>query len=133
MGGALVGVLVACGAGAVAAERLTSQPVTNKSVVHCHSTDSLTGGRNYSGSDVASAASPSGTNPEDALQACRLLWSAGLLVPGARHALSLPNPLSYDHPVPPLAVCRMPDGTAGVFPGASPVCSRLGLPTAGAA
>lgn len=122
---------VLAGGGAAAAVLLQPDAVTNRSIARCYSVASLSGGRNFRGSDVASIG-PSGSSSarQSALEACSLLWENGFLVAGAPHALHLPGGVLTQHPVPPLVVCTLPGGIAGVFPGDSSTCQELGLPLA---
>lgn len=128
---AITAVGVIGGGAAAAAVLARSGTVTDRSVARCYSVANLAGGRHYSGSDVASAGpAVSASASQSALDACAVLWRNGFLVPGAPHALHLPGGVLPQHPVPPLVVCVLPSGEAGVFPGNSSTCERLGLPSA---
>jgi hypothetical protein len=117
---------------AAAATWLAPRPVTNRSIARCYSVTSTAGGSHFPGSYVA-AAGPVGsaTAANSALQGCALLWRDGFLIPGAPRALHLPGGPLPQHSVPPLVVCTLPGGIAGVFPRQGPsTCQHLGLPPA---
>ena len=117
---------------AAAATWLAPRPVTNRSIARCYSVTSTAGGSHFPGSYIA-AAGPAGsaTAANSALQGCALLWRNGFLIPGAPRALHLPGGNLPQHRVPPLVVCTLPGGIAGVFPAQGPsTCQHLGLPPA---
>lgn len=131
--GAVLSVAVG-GTAAAAAIHLSSAPVTRTDLARCYSVDSLAGGANFAGTSVA-AAGVIGTHTQvtNAIAACTTIWKAGLLTLGSTRVGGTRPPagnLSYNHPVPPLTVCVLPGGIAGVFPGAEATCQKLGLPGA---
>ena len=115
------------GAGiATAAKLLNSAPVTYLSVAHCYTLDQI----GVNGTDVAAAGKPGSTAQiGDALGTCQMLWRDGFLAAGAPRAIRVTAPITV-HAVPPLVVCTMTNGTAGVFPGDAATCRNLGLPDA---
>ena len=127
--GAGVAVVLCTSAGAFAYVQ-QSQPVTNKGEARCYTVASLAGGDHFHGTTIAAAGKPgSTTQVNQAVSVCAALWRQGFLVPGAA-TVGSPRSGTADRPVPPLAACVMPDGTAAVFPGDSRTCARLGLPKA---
>jgi uncharacterized membrane protein len=115
---------VASGVGvAAAAVYADYETVTNTNTAHCYSLAQL--GDN--GSTVAASGAPgSRAQVTDALGTCETLWQDGFLSPGVSQVIHVTMPTTL-HPVPPLVVCTMSDGTAGVFPGTASTCSELGL------
>jgi hypothetical protein len=114
--------------GAVATAAIYEQfrPVSNLNSAHCFSIASS----ETSGTQIAEAGPL--TSPQqvtDAVGACSVLWRDGFLVLGTSHIIRVTQPTTV-HPIPPLVVCTMPDGTAGVFPGKQTLCKKLGLPLA---
>lgn len=131
--GAVLSVAVG-GTAAAAAIHFSSAPVSRTDLARCYSVDSLAGGANFAGTSVA-AVGPIGTNAQitNAIAACTTIWKAGLLTLGSTRAGGTRPPagnLDYNHPVPPLTVCVLPGGLAGVFPGVESTCEKLGLPSA---
>jgi hypothetical protein len=61
-----------------------------------------------------------------AIRVCSAEWSKGRVVGPPADASGAPTPPSYR--IPDMTVCRMPDGSLGVFPGASITCAGLGPP-----
>ena len=111
---------------AAAAELLSPAPVTNLAVAHCYTLDQI--GAN--GAEVAAVGTPgSAAQVDDALGTCQMLWRDGFLTAGAPTAIHVTGPITV-HTVPPLVVCTMTNGTAGVFPGDAATCRSLGLPDA---
>lgn len=122
--GVSIGIAVA--GGAAAAAYVSYQPVTHRTTAHCYSLPSLAGNN---GTTVVAAGAPgSQAQVTDALATCTMLWRDGFLVQGAPEIVHVTQPTTV-HPVPHLAVCTMPDGSAGVFPDGR-TCAQLGLPTA---
>jgi hypothetical protein len=116
---------------AVAAVYYGSRPITQRATARCYTVDSLAGGAAFTGTELAAVGRPgSRAEMSSALQVCAVLWQSGLLAPGAARALHVPLPPADRH-VPPLVVCTLPDGSAGVFPGEAATCQSLGLPQAG--
>lgn len=135
---AAVGVVVGLGltgsAAAAAVIHLASAPVTVTDMARCYSVDSLAGGEKFAGLSVAAAGSI-GSNAQvtNALASCTTTWADGFLTLGSPQVGGTRQPpgvLSHDHPVPPLVVCVLPGGIAGVFPGNATTCEALGLPAA---
>ena len=129
------GVLVAAGATAAGFAFVPhAQPVTDKDMARCYSVASLSAGP-QSFTTIAEANPVNSGRPgqvTDALGTCASLWSQGFIHAGPQGAeapTSPPSPGAH-HPVPPLAVCVLPDGTAAVFPGGKSTCAALGLPSA---
>jgi hypothetical protein len=126
---AAVLMLAAC-ASVVAGDRATA-PVTNTARARCYTSASSAsaGGYGLLGTTV-SLTKPDGTPAQvtDALDVCTVLWRQGLLTLGQAR---LGPRIGRNHPVPPLVVCVMPNGTAAVFPGRPRTCAKLGLPRAG--
>lgn len=124
-------------AAAVAVAHLTSAPVTETDYARCYSVASLAslaGGTSFAGSSVADAG-PIGSHAQvtNALSSCTLLWADGFLTLGSTQVGGTrqpPGTLTPDHPVPPLVVCVLPNGVAGVFPGNKTTCQTLGFPAA---
>ena len=111
---------------AAAAKLLSPAPVTNHSLAHCYTLDQI--GAN--GAEVAAVGTPgSAAQVDDALGTCQMLWRDGFLTAGAPTAIHVTGPITV-HTVPPLVVCTMTNGTAGVFPGDAATCRSLGLPDA---
>jgi hypothetical protein len=110
-----------------------SQPVTDKSEARCYTVAGLSAGPESftTIAEPAMAGSPRPAQVGNALSVCAALWRQGFLHPGPQGARgpATPDPAGTS-PVPPLAACVLPDGTAGVFPGTSSVCAALGLPNA---
>ena len=105
-------------AAAVTIAHLTSAPVTETDVARCYSTDSLAGGDNFAGLSTT-AAGPIGSSAQvtSALSACTTSWADGFLTLGSPQVGGTRQPpgiLSTNHPVPPLVVCVLPGGIAGV-------------------
>jgi hypothetical protein len=128
------GIAVTGTAAAAAVLHFTSAPVTETDVARCYSTDSLAGGDSFAGLSVA-AAGPVGSNAQvtSALAACTTSWADGFLTLGSTQVGGTRQPpglLNLNHPVPPLVVCVLPSGVAGVFPGDKGTCETLGLPAA---
>jgi hypothetical protein len=133
---AVLGVTVSVGLGGTAAAAVIAHrraaPVTQTDIARCYSVDSLKGGRNFAGGSTASAGPTRGAQVTNALAGCTTMWSYGFLtlgstqVGGTRPA----GTPTAGHPVPPLAVCVLPGGIAGVFPGTDKTCTALGLPDA---
>jgi hypothetical protein len=97
--------------------------VTNTSTAHCYSLAQV--GDN--GAAIAAVGAPeSNAQVTDALGVCQMLWRDGFLTPGVTHAVHVTVATTV-HSVPGLVVCTMPDGTAGVFPGTTSTCAKLGL------
>ena len=121
--GVSIGIAVA--GGAAAAAYVEYQPVTNHASAHCYSLPSLS---SNNGTTVVAVGSPSSpAQVSNALQTCGMLWQDGFLEPGVPHIINVTGNTTL-HPVPSLVVCTMPDGAAGVFPGDTRLCGRLGLP-----
>lgn len=121
--GVSIGVAVA--GGAAAAAYVEYQPVTNHASAHCYSLPSLS---SNNGTTVVAVGPPgSPAQVSDALQTCSMLWQDGFLESGVAHIINVTGNSTL-HPVPPLVVCTMPDAAAGVFPGDTRLCGRLGLP-----
>ena len=119
-----ISVSIAAAGGTAAAAYFHFAPVTNTSTAFCYSIPSLAG---HNGTEVAAVGAPgSSAQVTNALQTCSMIWRDGFLVPGAPTALHIPVYTTI-RPVPNLVVCTMPDGTAGVFPGDTSTCARLGL------
>jgi len=121
-------------AAAVVVTHLTSAPVTETDYARCYSVANLTGGDHFAGSSVADAG-PIGSHAQvtNALSSCTLLWADGFLTLGSTQVGGTrqpPGTLTPDHPVPPLVVCVLPNGVAGVFPGNKTTCQTLGFPAA---
>lgn len=124
--GLSLGLAAAAGGGAAAAY-VAFQPVTDHTYAHCYSLPSLS---SNNGTAIASAGAPgSAAQVTDALATCAMLWRDGFLEAGVPHVIHQ-TPDTTIHPVPPLVVCTMSNGTAAVFPGDSELCGRLGLPPA---
>lgn len=125
-----VGAIALLGGGAVATAYVAFAPVTDKNSVRCYSEASLQGGdRHFHGTEI-SVAGPAGPERiEKAVLACSWAWRDGIVVAGASTARSPEQPL-VAHSVPNLVACTLKNGTAGVFPGDSRTCARLGLPQA---
>lgn len=118
---------IAVAGGAAAAAYVEYQPVTNHAFAHCYSLASLS----ISNGTAVAAAGPPGSTTQvtDALGTCAMLWRDGFLAAGVPHVVNVTGATTV-HSVPPLVVCTMSDGTAGVFPGDPKLCARLGLPLA---
>ncbi|MGH9074347.1 MAG: hypothetical protein ACRDZQ_09555 [Acidimicrobiales bacterium] len=123
------GVAVAIGVAAImvggaASWYVASRPVTDKSLAYCYTAPSLGAGRG-----AVASVRPGKTNSQvdNPISACAALWHEGFYVPGVDHLVHLDHP-TPTHPVPPLVVCTLPGGAAGVFPGGPGTCARLGLP-----
>jgi hypothetical protein len=110
-----------------------SQPVTDKNQARCYTVASLSAGPE-SFTTIAQA-TPAGSSRQaqvgNALSVCAALWRQGILHPGPQgvHGPATPNPAGTS-PVPPLAACVLPDGTAAVFPGTHSTCATVSLPNA---
>src|SRR5215472_18180412 len=110
-----------------------SQPVTDKNQARCYTVASLSAGP-QSFTTIAQATPAGSSRPaqvDNALSVCAALWRQGILHPGPQgaHGPATPDPAGTS-PVPPLADCVLPDGTAAVFPGTHATCATLGLPHA---
>jgi hypothetical protein len=127
IGGATAFIVLGTGAGA--AVYLRHESVTNKSYARCYTTDSVGSGTNFVGTTIAEAGSPGKPGQvNNALSVCSALWREGIIGPNSGPSGNVSRSTTY--PVPNLAVCRMPDGTAAVFPGDAKTCAKLGLPVA---
>lgn len=112
------------GAAATAAVYVHFRPVTNTNYAHCYSFSKV--GDN--GTAVAVAGKPgSDAQVTNAIGTCSMLWRDGFLANGVSHVIRVTESTTI-HPIPSLVVCTMPNGTAGVFPGTSSTCAKLGLP-----
>jgi hypothetical protein len=128
IGGVSAFALLGTGA-AAGAMALLHEPVTNKSYARCYTADAIGSGINFQGATVSQPASAAGPGQvSSAIDICAALWRQGIIGPHGRAPGSLGSTAS--HRVPKLVVCRMPDGTAAVFPGTAQTCARLGLPMA---
>lgn len=130
--GAAVG-LAALGTGAAAAlDKLQARPVTDTQIARCYSEAVLGHGGDFPGTSISQAGTSRGpAQVRDALDVCASLWAAGILQIGNPSVVN--HPPAGPHVVPSLVACTMHDGTAGIFPGSSDVCVRLGLPPTAAA
>lgn len=130
------GVLLALGAGAIAAAALRGHsPAGVHNLVRCYTVDHVTTDT-HQYTDTTEAAAAGQTAPDQsatvagALDACSALWQIGLLTPGGLAAPSSGSGIatgSGDRPVPSLAACVLDDGRAAVFPGDAGICRHLGL------
>jgi hypothetical protein len=134
---AVLGVTVSVGLGGTAAAAVMvhrrAAPVTQTDIVRCYSVDSLKGGgNNFAGGSIAAAGPTLEAQVTNALAGCSAMWSYGFLTLGSTHigGTRPKGTPTADHPVPPLAVCVLPGGIAGVFPGTDKTCAALGLPDA---
>lgn len=110
-----------------------SQPVTDKNQARCYTVASLSAGPESFTTIAQATPAESSRRAEvdNALSVCAALWRQGVLHPSRQgaHGPATPNPAGAS-PVPPLAACVLPDGTAAVFPGTHATCATLGLPNA---
>jgi hypothetical protein len=110
-----------------------SEPVTDRSGARCYTVASLSAGPE-SFTTIAEATVVGSLRPaqvNNALGVCAAMWRQGILHPGPQGARSPATPDSAgSSPVPPLAACVLPNGTAAVFPGTRSICATLGLPSA---
>lgn len=110
-----------------------SQPVTDKNQARCYTVASLSAGPE-SFTTIAQATPAGSSRPaevDNALSVCAALWRQGILHRGPQGAHGPTTPSrAGTSPVPPLAACVLPDGTAAVFPGTHSTCATLGLPNA---
>jgi len=115
---------VAGGVGVATAAVYTHfEKVSNITTAHCYSLPQL--GDN--GTTIAVLSVTTGSSQvTDALGTCAMLFRDGFLTPGVSQLVHVTQPTTV-HAVPNLVECTMPDGTAGVFPGNSSMCSVLGL------
>lgn len=126
----VVGGLVVTGSAAAAVIHFTTAPVTNLNEAICYPVDHRS--PNVDTATIAAAAPPGiEAKVTHALQQCSLVWSEGFFVTGSPKTHHVPpGPLTNNHSVPPLVVCVLPSGAAGVFPGNPATCAQLGLPNA---
>jgi uncharacterized membrane protein len=127
----IVGVAIAVLLGSAAAgiTLLRSAPVTDKQTARCYTVAELGSGQTFSGTTIAVPGTP-GTpaQVDNAFDFCSGLWRQGFLIQGAT-GIQRPKPNTVN-PVPPLIACTLPSGIAGIFPGGSDTCAKLGLPIA---
>jgi hypothetical protein len=108
---------------------LRTAPVTDKRTARCYTAMSIGSDKTFSGTTIGVAGTPgSVAQVDDAMASCSDLWRQGFLVPGMT-AIQRPKP-NTSNPVPSLVACTLPDGIAGIFPGDSNTCAKLGLPLA---
>ena len=127
----VAGAVVVSGSAAAAAVGLTSAPVSNLNEAVCYPIDSLA---NTVQTATIAASAPPGVQAKvtNALHQCSEVWAEGFFVLGSAKTQHVPpGPLTNSRPVPPLVVCVLSNGAAGVFPGGPSTCARLGLPKAG--
>lgn len=101
--------LIGVGGGAAYGAIAGSGPVTDQHTARCYTTASYSSNVEFPGTTVGvpdSASEPGAVT--NALDACRTLWRAGILQPGARTAIVRPAQAQY--PVPGLVECVLPDG-----------------------
>jgi hypothetical protein len=104
------------------------QAVTDETQARCYTVASTAGNDHFT--TIAAAGQPgSKARVDHAVSVCSALWQQGFLSTGASGIDPSPDS-SITHPVPPLVVCTMPDGTAAVIPGNALTCAKLGLATA---
>jgi hypothetical protein len=124
-GGAAV-LVVAGGGTAAAIAYFGSTPVTDRTSARCYSAISTDFGSEFPGTTIAAAQASDGSGGQVVapIEACAAAWRVGIPqgIP--------PNKANPPYPVPNLAGCVLPDGSAAVFPGPADTCQRLGLPTA---
>jgi hypothetical protein len=128
--------VLALGTGTAVAYRLMgSAPVTDTHSARCYTSISKNFGSDFPGASVSGSgngATSAGGRGVPAqvtapIQMCTYLWSIGRLRAESSDA---PAAASGTYPVPHLAGCVLPDGTAAVFPGPDDTCQNLGLATA---
>jgi hypothetical protein len=109
---------------------LRTAPVTDKRTARCYTLANVGSDKTFNGTTIGVAGLPgSVAQVDDAIASCSGLWRRGFLVHGATET-QRPKP-NTTNPVPPLVACTLPDGIAGIFPGDTHTCARLGLPLAG--
>ncbi|XVS63041.1 hypothetical protein ACQPYE_33005 [Actinosynnema sp. CA-299493] len=119
--------------GVAVAAYVASQPATVREQVRCY-TEADTRGHHEDAVGAVVEGKPADV-ADDAAALCSELWGLGALSAGpaaAQVPLQGHDPKSgraeVERPVPPLTVCVVTDGVAGVFPGDPGLCERLGLP-----
>jgi len=103
---------------------------TNFGSARCYTVSSYGQGKPSTGTTItAGGRTGSAAQGESALSVCAMLWRQGFL----NHGTGMLHPSAAvadaaEQPVPALAACTLPDGTAGIFPEVGPfTCGKLGL------
>lgn len=119
------------GLGTAAALGLFASP-TDRRIAYCYTTADLHDPTNRE--DFSVATSPQDTNPSlhdaaaSALDICAGGWQQGRFSATDPKISLDPKAPPWNHPIPHLVACVLPNGAVGVLPGSVNTCTDLGLP-----